>query len=163
MMLMKNIAKSVICHEIKGKEFEVETSKLTFRPAVYGIIIKNNKILLSKQWDGYDLPGGGVELGEHIEQALIREVKEETGFDIEVKDVVYANSSFFKLPVSGKNVQSIHLYFESEIIGGKISTEFLDEDEKTYASQAEWVELSQIKNLKMYTSDKIERVLKKWL
>lgn len=50
---------------------------------VYGLIIKNNKILLiRKARGGYkgklDLPGGGLEQYEHIEECLRREIMEET-------------------------------------------------------------------------------------
>jgi nucleoside triphosphatase len=40
-------------------------------------------LLQSHKWPGkYVVPGGHVELGEHIEEAAIREAKEETGLDI---------------------------------------------------------------------------------
>lgn len=53
---------------------------------VRGIIIKNGEILLIhrfKQGDVYwVVPGGGVEEGETLEEALRREMKEETGLDV---------------------------------------------------------------------------------
>ena len=54
---------------------------------VYGLIIKDNKILLIKKktgpYDGkLDLPGGGIKYCEKVEDALVRELKEETGLDI---------------------------------------------------------------------------------
>lgn len=36
----------------------------------------------------WEFPGGGVEFGEALEQALVREVKEEYGFDIEVQELL---------------------------------------------------------------------------
>ena len=44
------------------------------------------RILLHKRSDNFlwSTPGGAMELGESVEQAVIREVKEETGFDVEV-------------------------------------------------------------------------------
>lgn len=54
---------------------------------VYGLIIKNDSILLIKKktgpYDGkLDLPGGGFEFGERPEETLKREIKEETGLDV---------------------------------------------------------------------------------
>ena len=48
------MSKKVICHNLDNKEFEIEADKLIFRPSMYGILIEKNKILLSKQWGGYD-------------------------------------------------------------------------------------------------------------
>ena len=56
-------------------------------PTVGALIINSeNKILLVKshKWMNgkYSVPGGHVEIGESFEEAIIREVKEETGLDI---------------------------------------------------------------------------------
>ena len=149
---MSDKTKTVICEDIEGKTYVVKASELSFRPAVYGVIIKDGKILLSKQWDGYDFPGGGIELGENTPEALVREVKEETGLEVAAGDIVHCNNSFFKLPFKGNFVHSIHMYYECTVIGGELSTQFFDEHEKQYASQAEWVELSEIGKIKMYGS-----------
>ena len=62
-----------------------------------GAIIVNaqGKIFLAKRGKEarnesgkWEFPGGGVEFGEALEQALVREVKEEYGFDIEVQELL---------------------------------------------------------------------------
>ncbi|GAA4901374.1 NUDIX hydrolase [Ferrimonas pelagia] len=51
------------------------------RPSVRAIILRGEQILLmyTARYDDYSLPGGGVDEGEALEQALRREVAEETG------------------------------------------------------------------------------------
>ena len=56
-------------------------------PTVGALIINNKKEILlvkSHKWlnNKYSVPGGHVEIGESFEEAIIREVKEETGLDI---------------------------------------------------------------------------------
>lgn len=54
------------------------------RPTVRGIIEKDGKLALvyKKEYDYYAFPGGGIDEGETYEEALIREVKEETGLTV---------------------------------------------------------------------------------
>lgn len=154
---MKHRNNKVICQDINGKQYEASVEELSFRPSVYGIIINGNKVLLSKQWDGYDFPGGGVDLGETIEEALIREVKEETGLKVKVGRIVACESSFFKLPFEGKFVQSILMYYLCEIVAGEISTAYFDAREKEYAGKPEWIDISKVNKIKFYNSiDSIE-------
>jgi mutator protein MutT len=61
------------------------------RLAAYALVIDDaDRVLLARQPDGrrfvgrWSLPGGGVEPGEHPEQAVVREVREETGLEVTV-------------------------------------------------------------------------------
>ncbi len=80
-----------------GKTKLLPKEKLTFRPSVYAIIVNNgNALLLNTTHTGtYSLPGGGIEIGEAIEDALKREVREETGLEIEVIRFYRFEEQFF--------------------------------------------------------------------
>ncbi|HEU63792.1 MAG TPA: NUDIX domain-containing protein [Chlamydiae bacterium] len=72
------------------------------------------KVLLIKRRDVpvWTLPGGGVEDNETIEEAITREILEETGFQTKIKKKVGEYSPINKL------AKFTHL-FESEIVSGK--------------------------------------------
>lgn len=68
-------------------------------PTVGALIVnKEGKILLAKshKWfDKYTLPGGHIELGETMEDAVKREVKEEVGLEVEVVEFLAMQEAIY--------------------------------------------------------------------
>ena len=88
---------SIECTSIYGNKVRVPASKLALHPSAYAVITNEGKALLIRSRHGgkYYLPGGGVNTGERIEAALKREVKEETGIDIDVARFIHFQEDFF--------------------------------------------------------------------
>ncbi len=59
--------------------------------SVKGVVFENGRVWLRqnprKEWE---LPGGRLEANEQPEAAVVREIKEELGCDVEIKEVVHA-------------------------------------------------------------------------
>ncbi|MEM5801968.1 MAG: NUDIX hydrolase [Candidatus Aenigmatarchaeota archaeon] len=91
--------------------------------AVDVLIVKNKKIVLIRRnknpWKGkLSLPGGFVEWGETVEQAAIREAKEETGLNVKIKKLlgVYSN------PKRDPRGHVVSIAFVAEPIKGKLKS-----------------------------------------
>jgi ADP-ribose pyrophosphatase YjhB (NUDIX family) len=85
---------------------------------VTAILIENSQILLveqdvtaSRRWS---LPGGTLEWSETLEEALIREMREETGLDVAVQDFLYICDRI----QDDKHV--VHLTFRVSRVGGTL-------------------------------------------
>lgn len=78
--------KMILCRDINGDVHIVSQRKLIQRTAVYGVVEDESGILLvrdrTRSDNKWDLPGGGIDPGEELLDALRREVKEETDLDI---------------------------------------------------------------------------------
>ncbi len=144
--------KLVSCRTLDGELKQVRVGDLTFRPSIYGVAIKDNKVLLVPCKDGYDFPGGGIHEGEPMLESLVREVKEESGIEVEVGDILYAKDDFFIHPRSQKAFHTTLMYYTVTPVGGELSSAGLTEFEKTLAKDRlpEWVDISKIDNLKFY-------------
>ena len=88
---------------------------------VDGVIVKNGKILLIKRnrspfknW--WALPGGFVEYGEKVEDAVIREVLEETGLKVEIKNLFGVYSD----PERDPRGHIVSIVYLMKVIGGKL-------------------------------------------
>jgi 8-oxo-dGTP diphosphatase len=69
----------------------------------------------------YTLPGGGVELGETLEQAVIREIREETALDIEPVALVGYCQAIARDDAGRVERHFVILPFAARFIGGAIS------------------------------------------
>lgn len=63
-----------------------------FRPGCYAIVRFHNRVILVEKMRGpftelYELPGGGIDHGENHLVAMIRELHEEIGLEVEPKDL----------------------------------------------------------------------------
>lgn len=93
-------------------------SSTQFRIAVSALIFDDERILLALRRDigWWNLPGGGMEIGETADEALCREVNEETGLEVEVGPLVGVYSKPQK--------QEVVLTFRCNVTGGTpIATE----------------------------------------
>ena len=86
--------------------------KYHYRPGIYGIIIVNNNILLTEQnEEEIQLPGGGIDKGEHYITALVRETFEETGWKIQPVKRLGFFHRFVYMPEYSKWAQKVcHIY-----------------------------------------------------
>ncbi len=144
----------VTVRDLHGGSFKIDKSLLVRRISAYGIVIVDDKLLVSPQFDEkmYDLPGGGLDEDETPEVAVVREVKEETGLDVEVVKKIGESQSYFYPKHNKKNPKAYDntlLYFLCNFVGGEISTDGFDEFEMQYARAAEWLPLDCLDTIKV--------------
>ena len=88
------------------------------RVRVAAAIVQDGSLLLVRhQKDGQTywlLPGGGVDYGERLDEALIREVHEETGLTIRVDRVLFLSDS---IPPD-RHRHMVQVTFAAEVTGG---------------------------------------------
>jgi len=154
------VAKTAICKDVFGNQYTVPVDELNIRVGVYAVIIEDNKILLTRQWDGYSLIGGGVEKGETIEESIVREVKEETGLTIMPDKIIHQATTFFKRNTEAQANQSIQLYFTYSQLHGQINNDNITDSEKTYTNGTpEWVDLDKVDDIDFRHSVSLREIL----
>src|ERR1700722_9915267 len=84
------------------------------------IAIEDEKILLVKHRKGnqqyWVLPGGRLEYGETFADCAVRELKEETGLEIEVERFIFLSEAI--APDRSRHI--VNIYVKAKIIGGKL-------------------------------------------
>ena len=116
----------------------VKEDKIVWRGAA-GVVIDRDKILMvkSKTSSKWSIPSGEIELGETPQQACVREVWEETGFRVEVKEQLHTKS------VQIGNYEVTSHYFLCELMSGAICFQDPDNEieEIVWKTEAELKEL----------------------
>lgn len=99
------------------------------------------KILLVKTHHrGWEFPGGQVEVGENLIDALVREIKEESGIDVEVSQLIsiYSNTGVYQWGDGVTTVPTKVMFdFSCKPVGGNLAT-----SEET--SDVQWVEKDKV-------------------
>lgn len=117
------------------------------RVGAYGVIVADDRILLT-HWNelgrtGWTLPGGGMEEYETPQQAAVREIREETGFDTEILDILGVDSMYLtpadRMVAGDGPLHALRIVFRARIIGGSLTHEIGGSSD-----EARWVPLADV-------------------
>ena len=114
--------------------------------AVSAAIFRDGRVLIVRRARPpahglYTLPGGGVELGETLEEAVVREIREETALTIEPLELVGFRQAIGRDASGRVERHFVVLPFAARFIGGEIA---LNEE----LAEAKWLMPSEISGLK---------------
>lgn len=103
--------------KISEQEKEEKIKARLFEIGVRAILVRDGKILILKRASGnirssdkYDLPGGAVERGEGMEEALNREIQEETVLKVEIGPLLSISDSEKDYALDEENESNIKVF-----------------------------------------------------
>jgi 8-oxo-dGTP diphosphatase len=114
--------------------------------AVSAAIFRDGRVLIVRRARApanglYTLPGGGVELGETLEEAVVREVREETGLEVEPVALAGYRQAITRDASGGVERHFVILPFAARWIAGEVS---LNEE----LGEANWLDPAELSGLK---------------
>jgi 8-oxo-dGTP pyrophosphatase MutT (NUDIX family) len=105
---------------------------MDLRVAAYAVITDDLGRMLLPHWNeeqhnGWTMPGGGVDPGEHPADAAVREVFEETGYHVELDGVLGVDSYVIpgaeRVHSAGRPMQALRILYRAHVTGGELRVE----------------------------------------
>lgn len=124
------------------------------------VVNKDGKILLVKSFKWYDkwtIPGGHIELGETMEHAAKREMKEEVGLDVEIVDFLGVQEAIFTTEFT-KRKHFVFLDFVAKCENDKVKADNDEIQNFIWVDPEEALKL----DLESFTKKRLELYLKKF-
>lgn len=118
-------------------------------PSVVALVMDNGRVLMIHRTDNdlWALPGGGHDPGESISDTVIREVREETGYDVKVEKLtgIYTNPNHVMAYDNGEVRQQFSIAFQASLVGGNART-------SSESSAVRWLSPEEIARLDLHPS-----------
>jgi len=108
-------------------------------------------LLIERADDGYwAMPGGMMDIGETFAEAAVREVREETGYEVEVTGLVglYSDPAHVTSYDDGTVSQECSIVFRGKVIGGAAAV-------SSESTQVRFVGAEEIAGLRMHPSTRL--------
>ncbi|WP_278199612.1 NUDIX hydrolase [Thermaerobacter subterraneus] len=116
------------------------------RPSCHAVVSDGRRVVLVRRggepfrgWWG--LPGGAVELGETVEEALRREVREETGLEVEVQGLLTYKDAVNRDEAQRIRFHYVILFFAARPVGGTLQAA----DDAAEAAWVPWEEVDRFR------------------
>lgn len=134
-----------MCETQEGKHVLISPENIVTRTSSYGILVSRSKALvIQAHLSLWEFPGGGNEAYESIQESLIREILEETGYKVKIKKFILERESFYVSP-SGKTYHSFQHFFQVMSLGKQSAVS------ASNLKNATWISLKELnsKNMNM--------------
>jgi ADP-ribose pyrophosphatase YjhB (NUDIX family) len=125
---------------------------MDLRVAAYAVIFDEEDRMLLAHWNegrrsAWTLPGGGLEEGEDPERAARREVREETGYRVEIDALLGIHSRVIPpgrrlVPGADLPLHTLRIVYRAHITGGRLRNET-----NGTTDRAEWFPLAEVRAL----------------
>lgn len=122
---------------------------MDLRVAAYAVVIDDADRLLLAHWNegrraAWTMPGGGLEPGEDPERAVVREVREETGYKVAVDELLGIHSRVIPpgrrlTPGVTEPLHTLRIVYRAHIVGGRLRNE-----KNGSTDRAEWFPLAEV-------------------
>jgi 8-oxo-dGTP pyrophosphatase MutT (NUDIX family) len=120
------------------------------RVGCYAVVVDDGKVLLA-HWNergksGWTLPGGGLDPGERPEQGAVREVREETGYDVALDGLLGVDVD--EVPAAQRiapgrgDLRLVRIVYRAHVVGGELTHEADGTTDET-----RWVPLADVPRL----------------
>lgn len=138
---------------MEDSDIKIDDLSGNFKFRVNGILMHDDNEILVVKMDNnpfYCLPGGHVKLGEDSKSAVVREIKEETGYDSHICKLVSVTENFF-VRKNGKKIHELGFYYllnldNKEVINKK-EYETAEENEEKINLHFKWVKINELKDI----------------
>jgi 8-oxo-dGTP diphosphatase len=121
------------------------------RIGCYAVVVDADHRVLLAHWNeggrsGWTLPGGGMEPGELPEQTTVREVREETGYDVELDGLLGIDVDYVpeaeRISQRPGDLRLLRVIYRGHVVGGELTHESDGTTDET-----RWVPLADVPDL----------------
>lgn len=116
------------------------------------VVNDQSEILMQRRADSgsWALPGGGMNLDESLPETSLREVKEETGYDVEITGLVgtYTDPRHIIAYTDGEVRRQFNVCFTARLVGGEMQVS----DE---SAEVRWVPVAELAQLRLHDTQRL--------
>ena len=125
------------------QDFRTKVGNTVFGVRATALIVKDNRLLVVEDEDGFYTIGGAIQVDEATEDAVVREVKEELGVASKAVQLAFIVENRFEQ--AGVHYHNIEFHYLVDLL--EDAPLIMQEDEKS--QPCEWIDLDQLQNIQL--------------
>ena len=125
------------------QDFRTKVGNTVFGVRATALIVKDNRLLVVEDEDGFYTIGGAIQVDEATEDAVVREVREELGVKAQAGQLAFVVENRFEQ--AGIHYHNIEFHYLVDLLEDAPLT--MQEDEKS--QPCEWIDLDQLQNIQL--------------